>query len=112
MREVGVQPDVFRLTWQGSLRSRFQFGVEIGDDILEGRYGLLDRRDLHQFPAAYRPDSVLQRDNQIPPLLLELNKRQTVVRQMSHHDASRPRLTDKAVYPDDSAVRLQKSRKF
>jgi hypothetical protein len=26
----------------------------------------------------------LQRDNQIPPLLLELNKRQTMVRQMSH----------------------------
>jgi hypothetical protein len=26
----------------------------------------------------------LQRDNQIPPLLLELHKRQTVIRQMSH----------------------------
>jgi hypothetical protein len=30
----------------------------------------------------------LQRDNQIPPLFLKLNKRQTMVRQMSHHVSS------------------------
>jgi hypothetical protein len=28
----------------------------------------------------------LQRDDQIPPLLLELDKRQTVIRQISHDD--------------------------
>jgi hypothetical protein len=32
----------------------------------------------------------LQSDHQIPPLLLELDKRQTVVRQMFQHDASPP----------------------
>jgi hypothetical protein len=62
----------------------FHFGVEVGDNVLESRDGLLDRRDLHQLPAADRAVAVLQRDNQIPPLLLELNKRQTVVWQMSH----------------------------
>ena len=31
-------------------------------------------------------------DDQIPPLLLELNKRQTVVRQMSHHGSSSPEI--------------------
>jgi hypothetical protein len=31
--------------------------------------------------------AILQGDNQIPPLLLELDKRQTVVGQMSHVDA-------------------------
>jgi hypothetical protein len=30
----------------------------------------------------------LQRDNQIPPLLLELNERQTMIRQMSHEYSS------------------------
>src|SRR5258708_3245079 len=34
--------------------------------------------------------AILQGDNQIPPLLLELNKRQTVVRQMSHRGGSHP----------------------
>ena len=56
-------------------RFHFHFGIEIGDDLLEGRDRLLDRRDLHQFPAADRPVAVLQRDDQIPPLLLKLNKR-------------------------------------
>ena len=69
------------------LRRRFHFGVEVGDDVLERRDRLLNRGDLHQFPAADRAVAVLQRDNQIPPLLLELNKRQTVVRQISHHGA-------------------------
>jgi len=32
----------------------------------------------------------LQRDNQVPPLLLELDKRQTMVRQVSHHDVFHP----------------------
>ena len=50
-------------------------GVEVGDDLLERLDRLLDRRDLHQFPAADRAVAVLQRDDQIPPLLLELNKR-------------------------------------
>ena len=66
------------------LRRRFQFGIEVGDDVLECRDRLLNRGDLHQFPAADRAVAVLQRDNQIPPLLLELNQRQTVVRQISH----------------------------
>lgn len=53
----------------------FSLGVEIGDDVLECRDGLLNRGDLHQFPAADRTVAILQRDNQIPPLLLKLNKR-------------------------------------
>ena len=53
----------------------FSFGVEIGDDVLECRDGLLNRGDLHQFPAADRTVAILQRDNQIPALLLKLNKR-------------------------------------
>ena len=63
-----------------ALRRRFHFGVEVGDDVLECRDRLLDGCDLHQLPAAHRSAAVLQRDNQIPPLLLELNERQTVVR--------------------------------
>ena len=67
-----------------ALRRRFHFGVEVGDDVLECRNRLLNRGDLHQFPAADRAVAVLQCDNQIPPLLLELNKRQTVIGQISH----------------------------
>ena len=73
-------------------RIHLHFGVEIGDDVLEGGDRLLDSRDLHQFPAADWTIAVLQRDNQIPPLFLELNKRQTVVRQMSHHGSSSPEI--------------------
>jgi len=58
----------------------FHFCIQIGDDVLEGGDRLLNSGDLHQFPAADRTIAVLQRDDQIPPLLLELNKRQTVVR--------------------------------
>ena len=53
----------------------FRLGVEVGDDVLEGRDRLLHRGDLHQFPATDRTVAILQRDNQIPALLLELNKR-------------------------------------
>src|ERR1700730_2400149 len=56
-------------------RFHFHFGVEVGNDILEGGDRLLNGSDLHQFPAANRAVALLQRDNQIPPLLLELNKR-------------------------------------
>jgi len=66
------------------LRRRFQFRIEIGDDILECRNRLLNRRDLQQFPAADRAVAVLQRDDQVPSLFLELNQRQTVIRQISH----------------------------
>ena len=54
---------------------RFHFGVEIGNDVLECRDRLLDRGNLHQLPAVDRTVAVLQRDNQIPPLLLKLNQR-------------------------------------
>ena len=57
------------------LRGGLHFSVEVRDNILESRDGLLNRRDLHQFPAADRAVAVLQRDNQIPPLLLKLNQR-------------------------------------
>ena len=53
----------------------FRLGVEVGDDVLECRDRLLNRGDLHQFPATDRTVAILQRDNQIPALLLELNKR-------------------------------------
>jgi hypothetical protein len=68
---------------------RFHFGIEVRDDVLECRYRLLNRGDLHQFPGTHRGMAILQGDNQIPPLLLELDQRQTVVRQMSHDDAPR-----------------------
>ena len=57
------------------LRRGFHFCIEVGDDVLERRDRLLNRGDLHQLPAADRAVALLQRDNQIPPLLLELNKR-------------------------------------
>ena len=66
---------------------RFHFGIEVRDDILECQDRLLNRGDLHQIPGADRAVAILQGDNQIPPLLLELDKRQTVVGQMSHVDA-------------------------
>ena len=63
----------------------FYFGVEIGNDVLKCGDRLLYGGNLHQFPAVDRTVAVLQRDDQIPPLLLELDQRQTVIRQMSHY---------------------------
>src|SRR6266480_1606298 len=68
----GLNPDN---SPRNALCRRFHFSVEVGDDILECRDRLLDRRDLHQFPAADRAVAILQRDDQIPTLLLQLNKR-------------------------------------
>ena len=56
-------------------RFHFHFGIEIGNDVLECLDRLLDRCDLHQLPVLDRPIAILQRDDQIPPLLLKLNKR-------------------------------------
>ncbi|MEP6838677.1 MAG: hypothetical protein ABJA75_11515, partial [Bradyrhizobium sp.] len=56
-------------------RFHFQFGIEIGDDLLEGQNRGLNRGDLHQFQAADRSTAVLQRYDQIPSLFLKLNKR-------------------------------------
>ena len=56
-------------------RFHFHFGIEIGDDVLERRDRLLDRCDLHQFPARDRTAAILQRYDQVAPLLLKLNKR-------------------------------------
>jgi hypothetical protein len=58
-----------------ALGGSFDFGVEIGDDFFKGRDCLLNGSDLHQFPAAHRAITVLQRDDQIAPLFLKLNKR-------------------------------------
>ena len=57
------------------LRRGFQLRIEIGDDVLEGRDCLLNRGNLHQFPAAHRTPAVLERDNEVPSLFLKLNKR-------------------------------------
>src|ERR1700722_20163647 len=67
-------------------RFHFHFRIKVGNDVLEGGDRLLNRGDLHQFPAIDRAITILQGDNQIPPLFLKLDKRQTVVRQRSHHD--------------------------
>jgi hypothetical protein len=53
----------------------FQFRIEVGNDVLEGRDCLLNRGNLHQFPAAHRTPAVLERDNEVPALFLKLNKR-------------------------------------
>ena len=53
----------------------FHFSIEIGDDVLECLDRLLDRRNLHQLPVLDRTVAILQRDDQVPPLLLKLNKR-------------------------------------
>lgn len=62
------------------LRRRFQFRIEVGNDVLAGRDRLLNGGDLHQFPATDRAVAILQRYNQIPALLLKLYQRQAVVR--------------------------------
>src|SRR5712671_4161372 len=85
--EIAVPPKAADKVASGR---RFHFGIEVRDDVLECRDRLLNRGDLHQFPGTDRAVAILQGDNQIPPLLLELNKRQTVVRQMSHHGGSHP----------------------
>ena len=64
-----------RLTAKSGGRFHFHFGIEVGDDVLESLDRLLDCRDLHQLPVLDRPIAILQRDDQIPPLLLKLNKR-------------------------------------
>src|SRR6185437_13875814 len=74
----------------GSRFHFFHFGVEISDDVLECGNRLLNGGDLHQFPSTDGTIAVLQSDHQIPPLFLELDERQTVVRQMSQHDVSNP----------------------
>src|SRR5216684_4930962 len=87
----GVLKSPRRSNWNGTaLCRRFHFSIEISDDVLECRDRLLNRGNLHQLPAADRAVAILQGDNQIPPLLFELNKRQTVVRQMSHHGHFQP----------------------
>ncbi len=45
--------------------SGFQLGIKIGDHILEGRNGLLNRGNLNQLPARHRAFAILQRDDQI-----------------------------------------------
>jgi hypothetical protein len=93
--DIGWATDRIRKSTMRRLRRRcihFHFCIEIGDDVLEGGDRLLNSGDLHQFPAAHWTVAVLQRDDQIAPLLLELNKRQTVVRQMSHHGSSSPEI--------------------
>src|SRR5258708_26302970 len=69
-----VKPAGLSVGWSGR-RFHFQFGIEIGNDLLEGQNRGLDRRDLHQFPATDRTVAILQRNDQIPPLLLKLNNR-------------------------------------
>ncbi|HEX2363845.1 MAG TPA: hypothetical protein VHJ00_02300, partial [Bradyrhizobium sp.] len=65
-----------RKTWLSfGLRGRFQLGIEVGNNLLECLDGLLDRGDLHQLPARDRARAVLQGDDQVAPLLLELNER-------------------------------------
>jgi len=72
------------------LRRRFHFRIEVQNDFLASRDRLLNRCNLHQFPTANRTVAILQRHDQIPALLFELNKRQTVVSKMSHHDVFQP----------------------
>jgi hypothetical protein len=86
---MAIQPNPIALWTADNVASgrRFHFGIEVRDDILERRDRLLNRGDLHQFPGTDRAVAILQGDNQIPPLLLELDKRQTVVGQMSHRGA-------------------------
>jgi len=68
--------DVRRVTSSGRrFHFHFHFGIEIGDDVFESRDRLLDRCDLHQFPARDRTAAILQRDDEVAPLLLKLNKR-------------------------------------
>ncbi len=52
---------------------RNRFSIQIGDNFLECRDRLLNSGNLHQFPAAHGAASILQRNNQISPLLLQLN---------------------------------------
>jgi hypothetical protein len=65
-----------RKTWLSfGLGGGFQLGIEVGDDLLECLDCLLDRGDLHQLPARDRARAILQGDDQVAPLLLELNER-------------------------------------
>ena len=59
-------------------------GVEIGDDILAGRDGGLDRRDPYQLLEADGADMALKRDHHVAAQFLELDQRQTVIGQHSH----------------------------
>jgi hypothetical protein len=53
----------------------FHFGIQISNDVLESLDRLLDRRNLHQLPVLDRTVPFLKRNDQIPSLLLKLNKR-------------------------------------
>src|SRR6185437_5870175 len=64
-----------------------QFGIEIGDDVLESQDRLLYRGDLHQLPNRYRAVTILQGNNEVATLFLDLHERQTVIRRISHGDA-------------------------
>jgi hypothetical protein len=79
---------------QAALRGGFYLSVEIGNDLLECRDSLLDRSYLHQFPVTDRAIAILQRDDQVTALLLELNKRQTVIWQISGHGGPAPGLNE------------------
>src|SRR5437763_639963 len=73
--------DVMRDSYRDYVRHNTpSFRALFGADLLECRDRLLNRGDLHQLPAADRAVAVLQGDDQIPPLFLQLNERQAVVR--------------------------------
>jgi hypothetical protein len=92
LREIRIIDDEspHAIAGRFGLCRRFHLGIEIGDDVFERRNGLLDGGDLDQLPARDRAIAVLQSDHQIPPLLLELNERQTMVWQVSQHDFPTP----------------------
>src|ERR1700739_4249110 len=70
--------------------ARLQLGIEFGNHLLKCGNGLLYRGNLHQLPSTHRAAAILQGADKVAPLLLELNERQAVIRQISHRDTPPP----------------------
>jgi len=68
------------------LKHRACFGlcVEIIENLLAGPDDLLERSDLHQLPPADRAARSLQGDDQVSPLLSELDEWEPVINQLVH----------------------------
>ncbi|WP_339028203.1 hypothetical protein WI604_25555 [Bradyrhizobium symbiodeficiens] len=69
----GARAQQFRERRSG--RAVKHLGIEIRDDVLEGRDRLLNGCDLQKVLVTNRPDAILKRNDEFTPPLLQLDKR-------------------------------------
>ncbi len=61
------------------LTVRVDLAIQIRNNVFECGDGLLDRGDLFEFVVSNRSDTISERDDKFSSVLLQLDKRQTMV---------------------------------